>query len=129
MDTVDFVAVFVAWYILVGGFKIFSDFTPPKYKRPMYAIQGNIGMAIVVFLFWPIAGVRLLLLEKRLTGKPIIGKLLINSLILFALFLWVRVAYLLAGKVTDAKIIQFALTFPVTWMCAWLLTKVMPQRS
>lgn len=126
MDAVEFVPVFIAWYILAGGFKIFSDFMPPKYKRPMYAMQSDIGRAIVVFLFWPVAGALLLLTEKRLTGKPIIGTLLSNGMMLVALFLWVHVAYLLTGKVTGAKAIQFLLTFPVTWACVWLLTKVMP---
>lgn len=129
MDTVDYTAIYAVWYLLAGGFKLYSDFSPPTYKRPIYAIQGKTGTALLVFFLWPVIGVQLLMLEKRFTGKPILRKFFFNFFMLIVLFLWVRLAYLVAGKVTETKLVQFLLTFPITWVFAWALWKIIPQRS
>lgn len=123
MDATDYIAFIAAWYILVGGFKLYNDFSPPKYKRPMYAISGDMRMAMLVFLLWPIAGVRMIILERRFTGRPFLGKLLLDCLLLCGLLLLVGFTYVLAGHVTETKLIRLLLTFPFTWLMVWLMSK------
>lgn len=123
MNAIDYVAIVLAWYLLVGGFRLYSDFSPPKFKRPMYAMTGDVKMAVSVFSLWPIAGIRMLMLENRFTGKSVLGKLFLSCTALCALLIAVAVSYIIAGRVTENTLIQFVLTFPITWLIAWLFTK------